>query len=153
MVLPCGIYFLKHFSFYFSSRCCVRTRRFREQTGRACGAPEGLRDCPDRKATRVTLLLGRQVRMEGPDSQVVKEVSAKQIIFFFSSYLIKNGLCICKWRVCASAVLALSLSRNCTQRFVEERGAKMRYCYARATPIKVCNRSHIYELLHTSGAL
>ena len=92
MVLPCGISSLKTFHFIFSSRCCVRARRFRDQTGRACGALEGLRDCPDQKAITVALLLGRQVRREDKVSQAVMEVRAipNCFLFFFKLYDLKE---------------------------------------------------------------
>ena len=65
--------------------------------------------------------------------------NTKLFFFFASCFIKKNGVCICKWYLCASAVLALYLSRNCTQGFVELRGVELRYCYAFVTPKKFVN--------------
>lgn len=59
----------------------------RDQTGRACGALEGLRDCPGQKATRETQLLDRRERREGAASQVAMEVSEIRNSFIFASCL------------------------------------------------------------------
>ena len=69
-------YFPAAYNISFNAfRCCVKTRRLRDQTGLACVDHEGLRDYPDQKVTKATQLLVCVVKREDEDIPAVMEVS------------------------------------------------------------------------------